>query len=53
MVGWSGILARKMSRWFLNNGKSLEFSFLRDFGHDSLMSEILVQIAGEQMDMIV
>ena len=32
MVGWSGILARKMSRWFLNRGKSAEFSFLRDFG---------------------
>jgi hypothetical protein len=32
MVGWSGILARKMSRWFLNNGKSAAFSFLRDYG---------------------
>ena len=32
MVGWSGILARKMSSCFLNNGKSARFSFLRDLG---------------------
>ena len=32
MVGWSGILARKISRWFLNYVKLPEFSFLRGFG---------------------
>ena len=31
MVDWSGILARKISRWFLNNGKSAEFSFFKEF----------------------
>ena len=32
VVGWSGTVARKMSRLFLNRGKSLEFSFLRFIG---------------------
>ena len=32
VVGWSGILERKISRWFLKSAKSLQFSFLRDFG---------------------
>ena len=28
VVGWSGILSRNISRWFLKSGKSLAFSFL-------------------------
>ena len=32
VVGWSGTVARKISRLFLNSIKSPEFSFLRLFG---------------------
>ena len=32
VVGWSGTIDRKMSKWFLNRAKSPEFSFLRLLG---------------------
>ena len=32
VVGWSGTVDRKMSRWFLKRAKSPEFSFLRLLG---------------------
>jgi hypothetical protein len=32
VVGWSGTKDRKMFRWFLNRGKSPEFSFLKFTG---------------------
>ena len=32
VVGWSGTVDRKMSKWFLKRAKSPEFSFLRLLG---------------------
>ena len=32
VVGWSGTVDRKMSKWFLNRSKSPESSFLRCTG---------------------